>query len=371
VSLTLSAGDLDALQQVQTSLLSPLDYPTSDAWRAEVTARVAQLFGADQVLFTLPRTTPGSALLGGQGYDIEGAGAAYVAHYAALDTGMTETRRRRRLEVYHRDHLYDRATLGATEIHVDWALPNHLLDMEGMAFDPLPGELFACLHVEHDHDHRPADPEWSGAFGERGLTVLRVLLPAFKAGVRTHLAFLARREALAAMLDRLTDGAAVWDCVGHCRYRNRALVNLLAMDAERARLERTLADVARRMLARPGADGYAAAAGASDVTLATAATRYRLQATYTAGLGAAEPWVLVLVQAARHLPSPELLRTRYRLTPRQSEVAQRLAGGQSDVAIARALGISRRTAEHHAEAVRLSLGVHSRAALAAALQESV
>jgi len=96
-----------------------------------------------------------------------------------------------------------------------------------------------------------------------------------------------------------------------------------------------------------------------------------LRGIVSAALGAGEPWILVLVRPARRRPSAALLRTRYGLTPRQSEVAQRLAEGQSDVCIARALGISRRTAEHHAEAVRLSVGVHSRAALAAALQQSV
>jgi DNA-binding NarL/FixJ family response regulator len=336
-----------------------------------VSVRVAQLLGADQVLFALPRTTAGSAPLYGYGCDLGRAVAAYVAYYAALDTGMTETRRRRRLEVYHRDYLYDRAKLSGTEIHVDWALPHHLLDMEGIAFDPLPGKSFACLHVEHDQDHSPTDPESSGAFGERGLTLLSLLLPAFKVGVRTHLAFLTRWEALADMLDRLTDGAAVWDRAGRCRYQNRTLAHLLATDAERMRIERVLAYVARRMLLQPGAGDHLVSADSLEITLVTAATRYRLQATYAAGLDAAEPWVLVLVQTARRLMPPELLRTRYGLTPRQSEVAQRLAEGQSDGAIARALGISRRTAEHHAEAVRLSIGVRSRAALVAALQGGV
>jgi DNA-binding CsgD family transcriptional regulator len=125
------------------------------------------------------------------------------------------------------------------------------------------------------------------------------------------------------------------------------------------------------MLVQPGAGDHLVSADSLEITLVTAATRYRLQATYAAGLDAAEPWVLVLVQTARRLMPPELLRTRYGLTPRQSEVAQRLAEGQSDGAIARALGISRRTAEHHAEAVRLSIGVRSRAALVAALQGGV
>ena len=333
MSVTLSAADFDSLKHAQTVLLSPLDYPTCDAWRAVASARIARLLGADQAVFTLPRTTRGAALN------------------------------------YERDHLF-RATRGATEICADWALRNELPDPEEVGFDPLPGELFAYLHVNREHDQWPVDDESNDAFGTRGLTLLQVLLPAFKAGIRTHLAVVAHAEALAEMLDRLPDGAAVWDPAGHCRYQNRALVDLLAADAERARIERTLADLARRLLVRHGAALRTSAVMASDLSLMTAANRYRLRATYAAALGHTAPPVLVLVQPARRLPSPELLRARYRLTPRQIEVAQRLATGQSDSAIACALGISRRTAEHHTEAVRLSLGVCSRAALAAALQQS-
>jgi DNA-binding CsgD family transcriptional regulator len=366
VSVTLSASDLQALELAQTALLSPLDYRTTDTWRAVASARVTRLLGADTAVFTPPRTIPGSARFYGRAFDVGGADVASDA----LDPGMTNTRLRRRLELSHRYLLY-RAAFGATEIYVDWAVPEHLLDMEGMAFDPFPGKLSACLHVTDDYEQSPDDHESRGAFGKRGLTLLQLLLPAFRAGVRTRLAFLVHREALAGMLDRLVDGAAVWDSAGNCRYRNRALGDLLAADAERALLERRLAEVAQSMLARPGANRHATAASASDFTLVTAYNRYRLQATHGVGLGAGKPWVLVLVRPALRLPSAELLRARYSLSPRQSDVARRLAEGQSDAAIARALGISRRTAEHHAEAVRLKLGVHSRAALAAALQQTV
>ena len=364
VSLSLSPPDLHALELAQTALLSRLDYRNTDAWRAVATTRVAQLIGADQAVFTPPRTPPGAAPLAEQAYDMEGADVTS----ARLDTAGPNARLRRRVETSHR--LY-RATLGATEIYVDWSLPKHRLGVDGVSIDPFPGELLTGRVVTNDHDEEPAGSESSGAFSERGLTFLKLLLPAFKAGVRTHLAFRVHHEALTGMLDMMADGAAVWDRAGNCRYRNRALIDLLAADTERALLERRLADVAQRTLARPVGNRHATALDAGDVTLVTAANRYRLQATYVAGLGAGEPWVLVLVWAARRLPSASLLRARYGLTPRQSEVAQRLAEGQSDVVIARALGISRRTAEHHAEAVRLSVGVHSRAALAAALQQSV
>jgi DNA-binding CsgD family transcriptional regulator len=366
VSVTLTAPDLDALELAQTALLSRLDYGTTETWRTVASARVARLLGADQAIFTPPRTPPGSARPRAQASDIKGADI----DAAGTDAAVAKARLRRHAEAYHRYPLY-RATFGATEVYVDWALPNHLLDMGGMAFDPFPGELFTRLDVGDDHGKGPADGDSSRAPGERGLTFLRMLLPAFKAGVRTHLAFRVHRETVAGMLDRVADGAAVWDRAGDCRYRNRALVDLLAADAERASLERKLADVARRMLARPGANRHATPVCACDVTVVTAANRYGLQATYVEGLGAGEPWVLVLVRPARRLPPAKLLMARHGLTPRQSEVAQRLAEGQSDAAIARALGISRRTAEHHAEAVRLSLGVRSRAALAAVLQQTV
>ncbi|HEU4700426.1 MAG TPA: helix-turn-helix transcriptional regulator [Gemmatimonadales bacterium] len=52
---------------------------------------------------------------------------------------------------------------------------------------------------------------------------------------------------------------------------------------------------------------------------------------------------------------------RYRLTEREREVAELLALGRSNDAVARALGISRHTARHHTESVFAKLGVRSRA----------
>ena len=343
MSITLSASDLHALDDAQTALLSPLDFKTTETWRAVASARVARVLGADRAVFTPPRAPHVMVRLPAQWPEIEGG------------------------EPDRRCHLYC-ATRGATELYVDWNLPVHPLNAEHSALDPFPGELIARLQVADGHDHDPATRELSNAFGERGLTVLRLLLPAFRSGIRTHLAF---REVLAGMLDQVADGAAIWDRTGTCRFRNSALVDLLEADAERGVLERRLGDVARRMVARSVDNGHSKGARTRETTLVTTANRYRLRGTYATGLGGGEPWVVVLVRAARRLPSSELLRERYRLTPRQSEVAERLAEGLSDAAIASALGISRRTAEHHAEAVRRSLGVHSRAALAAALQQSV
>jgi DNA-binding CsgD family transcriptional regulator len=51
-------------------------------------------------------------------------------------------------------------------------------------------------------------------------------------------------------------------------------------------------------------------------------------------------------------------------------VSRLLADGRSNADLARALGVSIHTARRHVEHVLLKLGVHSRAAVGAALRES-
>jgi DNA-binding CsgD family transcriptional regulator len=72
--------------------------------------------------------------------------------------------------------------------------------------------------------------------------------------------------------------------------------------------------------------------------------------------------VLMTVQPlAADLPSDQVIREHFGLTPRQIEVARLLAVGRSNAAIATELCISPHTAEHHTEAVRTKMGVSSRA----------
>jgi DNA-binding CsgD family transcriptional regulator len=59
-----------------------------------------------------------------------------------------------------------------------------------------------------------------------------------------------------------------------------------------------------------------------------------------------------------------VLRERFQLTAREAQVALRLAHGDSDTHLARALGVSPHTVRHHAESVFQKLQVHSRKALA-------
>lgn len=76
-----------------------------------------------------------------------------------------------------------------------------------------------------------------------------------------------------------------------------------------------------------------------------------------------DPARAVVVLAEREQPGPPpptMLRDRFRLTPREAEVALLLVQRCSNKEIARQLLIARRTADHHTENVLRKLGVHSR-----------
>jgi DNA-binding CsgD family transcriptional regulator len=70
--------------------------------------------------------------------------------------------------------------------------------------------------------------------------------------------------------------------------------------------------------------------------------------------------VMVVVVERHGLPDDEDLRRRFRLTPRESEVARLLADRLSSEEIARRLGISLNTARSHCESVLRKLAIHSR-----------
>lgn len=83
----------------------------------------------------------------------------------------------------------------------------------------------------------------------------------------------------------------------------------------------------------------------------------------------ARPVVVVIVEQ-RALPDDDELRTRFALTPRESEVARLMADRLSNFEIARRLQISIHTVRRHSERVLAKLEVHSRNDVRAALTDS-
>lgn len=175
------------------------------------------------------------------------------------------------------------------------------------------------------------------------------------------------------------DGAGVFDAERHRLYSSQALTGLLAEDADRELLERTIDDACHALLARPTVGesterstkpimpGPAWALGESlTLQVRTSEMEYRLHATSAAdGIGSAgKRFCVVWVRRCKpRLLTGAILTERYGLTPREVRVSTLLVARLRSREIAEVLGISVHTARRHAEAVLRKLGVCSRTEL--------
>jgi DNA-binding CsgD family transcriptional regulator len=158
--------------------------------------------------------------------------------------------------------------------------------------------------------------------------------------------------------------------------QNPVMRRLLAQEPERDSLMEYVRGVARAVLARAanGKASHTQDASKDDGTRREVATRqaaYRLRGNLvgrdTLGHGTA---ILVSVdRVAFQVPAPDSIRTRYRLTVRELQVASLIMHRLSNAEIARMLGISPHTARHHTENVLAKFGVRSREALRRAVTE--
>src|SRR4029453_8023739 len=179
--------------------------------------------------------------------------------------------------------------------------------------------------------------------------------------------FGARRAAVAATLDAMSDAVLVVGPDGRVLHRNAALERALCVEPQRGRVieamlgaARTLA-VTRQRHARDAlvADGPLAA----EHRIVTTLTRYMVRPSRLPGeLLGEEGGVLV------SLPDASAVSRRFGLTPREVDVATALARRLSNAEIAQALGISPNTALRHTERVLQKLGLRTRLDVASRLQ---
>jgi DNA-binding CsgD family transcriptional regulator len=204
--------------------------------------------------------------------------------------------------------------------------------------------------------------------GGREETLLGLLQPAFAAAIGMLALARSWRHALGSALNLAGSPLALVQPTGELLHATPALLALVAAHPTAG----ALLAVAQQL----GRDMGSFLSGAPDGALPSPRRfvraedgQYELQATLvqTSGLGSG-PIVLVAVKAPAALtPSAAALAARFRLTPREAEVALKLARGERDRAIAQALGISHNTVRRHVEHVLAKVGVHTRAGLAARL----
>lgn len=233
-------------------------------------------------------------------------------------------------------------------MHNDFGVAYRFLDPCVLSTDVTPDGPPAALLLYRGSEKSPG-------VSTENMTMLRLLMPAFKAGVHTAIRMAHARRRLAVLIDDLADGLAVYDAEGRVLHRNPSLTSLLAEDPEAsgisAEIDRlalaTLAVEERRTRQRRYlVDALPGPGAPTSRRVRTGASIYELRGSLAPpDLIAHRGAVLVLVERAspKPLSDPEA-RARYGL-------------------IAEALGISHHTVRRHTERILRKLGVHTRGAV--------
>ena len=377
VSLRLSAGEVDQLQGALRTLLSPLDCEHLVAWRMAALQTIAPLLGSDTSVSHLPLAQEPPFLS-----ERIPALAEYATHYHTMDPNRdyraigTEAfiwpTMRSRCEQPTREAWL------RSEFYNDWVRRQRLCQPCGLTVIRSPDDL-PCIPFPHfsgvaglwfywDRDQPPHG-------GEREFAILRILLPAFEAGLHLVVRCAREREGLGHVLDALAEGVLLFDNPGHVVYENPAFRKLLADEPEAARIKLECAHTASRLLALVTQERSKTrtheSVGPGHREVRTTSSRYRIYGTL---IGPAFEWLhpvaaIVLERATQAPLTATDLHDRYGLTAREVAVSFLLTQGRSNADLARSLGVSIHTARRHVERVLMKLGLHSRAAVGAKLRE--
>ncbi len=368
MSLRLTNGQLRQIRELQELLVGPLRFPDTDSWTAAIHEAATDLFGVDRSLLVLPEAS------GGVLSDSPNLGQPALQKLREALTGTLPSANQYDDPLLHRQ-MKRLATCGVEVWNREIAERVSRISIAEMPrFYPevlRPYELEGFLLMAHSlpegraHLHILPGRRETTTFGDDALDVLRLLLPAFRAGSRTYALASRRRGRLRASLDLLQEGVAVFRD-GSESYRNRALRRLLSAEEREEDLTEAIAACAGRLRRALGERTVPGSDLNSSIKVTTPTNRYRLAASHLeGGYGEAPVTVLVVVRpVVPPLPDEVELRERYGLTPRQSEVAILLARGHSNRDIADRLTISPHTARHHAQRVLEKTGAPSRKALA-------
>lgn len=358
MTLSLSTEDHARLATCLQALLSPLDQG-GEAWAAALTRSAKALIRADMASMFMPLDGEDLFHSGEFARDLLGE---YKARVQPLNERFAGLKRQVAQGAWTRESVWGphREEYYRSEYYTDYIAPIRAFDAVGLTVsagqDVESGPL-AHLMFHHERQTGPR-------FSERDHALLRLLLPAFRAGVGTYWRFARHREQLARTLDALPHGILACGEGGKVLHRNAALLGMFVEDPEAACIEaqmRCVADALGRLAFRGSVEETAK--GGLVRELRTARTDYRLRGSLAGeDVLRSGPTVLVsLERTTREPPAPQVLRERWGLTRKEAEVALLLRDGRSNGEIAKLLFISPHTARHHTEHILQKLGARSRA----------
>jgi DNA-binding CsgD family transcriptional regulator len=366
VSITLASADLEKLTQSVQLLVSPLDHPSVDQWRSAVNHQLKELLCADSAGFLLP--VPAGLMMYSEEHDpselskYQDVVAPDMADGTPIWEQMIRSGVGTLANMYGRDYdrylgsAYYNEYAGANEAHdtLSAAIPLGGLEARSMA----------SLHFWH------ARPD-GRLFGEREVALLRLLFPAFRAGVQTQVRWGGHRADLLSTLDALGQAVLVCDPAGQILHQTPALTAALEADPESETLRAELLgamEAVRGTVPIRGASAWDPPGAATQV-IRTQSARYVVRGSLYGGPPAGSAaMILVALERLTPAPRPEAeLREAFGLTRAEVRVAALLARGKSNAETARELFISPHTARRHTEQIMRKLRVRSRAEVGASL----
>ncbi len=351
MDITPSSTQVSGVETCVRALLSPSAFPHQDACCSACIAAIGQLIKQDRASQSSSDRSPLY-----NAWDKERqAPMRNPASFWKLDVGCQIRLREFGLEVLHLSLLFPRPATGLDPPGPDHGPPGGLLQRRPERSDaaaPMPAAAVAC-HGCREYASTPLGP---------GLVLLRALLPAFQAEMRTTLHFDPQRSELAKLFGLIADAVLICDPIP---YEKAALTELLpatpepaALCEEMRRLEAGLLTQRRRKLGRDveKTSHWSGEVRAGDRCSCLGGCLPGAMAPST------DPVLLISLKRRRVEPSSTGIgRKGLGLTKREADVARLLAERRSNLEIAAALCISPHTARHHTEQVLVKLGLHSRA----------
>lgn len=364
-SVRLSAHELREVERATTLLLSSLAAPDPAAWQLAVLRSIKSLLRADKASMMVPPWLgfPSSACECISPDDVRD----FPIRIQPLDRRWTVWKRQVELGVSDRDLLWGpmREDFVRSAYYNEFIVPGQLFDalIMNVQVGGAPGpDAVAGLWFHHD---RPTGPR----FGDRGLALLRLLLPSFRAGMLALKRVGSAREAFARTIDALGRPVALFAHDGRLLHESPALAAARQDEPQRHRLDAAMRAVVAEV-ARPIA--------VPTRTIGTERATYRIDAAHApADLLPGPSCVLVTVgiqpvhATVASTCSAAEVAERHGLTTREAEIAVLLAAGASSQEVAERLRLSPHTVRRHTEHVYGKLGVHSRAELSAVVHGGV
>jgi DNA-binding NarL/FixJ family response regulator len=379
MQLVLTAAEQQQFARTVRVLLSPLDEPVGP-WRQNVLSHLGGLLQSPMGGFVLPTGEPPP-------YSLHNLPDEFARDYFAAAFHRTERSmnvvRQADLRIWNTRTIVQNAGMSLEEgwfASPEYEFYSRYNIREGMGFvvpaaEPPPPVLAGGPDDDAETAPTPTmgavltcfnDVFGSDAFGDRGLAMLRMLLPALEAGVagRVRLGWL--RRTLHDAFDAVQDGLELRNSAGRLLHANVALTRMKQADPQSERISDAMEQVcsALRGTLRSG-PGDDAIAALNEVTreVRTDRARFRVRGQFVSGstFGAGTTIIISVAQLTPAPPTMESLQERWELTPQEARVALLLAQGCSNARIAAELQLGPTTTRHYTEAVFLKLRVHSRA----------